>query len=311
MKIIVIGTGGVGGYFGGRLALAGNEVTFIARGNHLDAIRKDGLIVKSTMGDFIIKPAIVTEKIQSALDTNLVLICTKAWQVKEVAQTIAPLLGKETIVMPLQNGVLAAEELAEYIPARNIVGGLCRIFSKIESQGVIHHLGIDPTIVFGELNNEQSERTASLKDTFTNAGITNICSVDIQAELWKKLLMISSGALLAVTHTNYGELRSLPQTRAMLHELCTEIYHVAIAAGVKLPGNIVEKTMKAVDTFPPESTCSLTRDVWNGKPSEIEYQNGTIVRLGEKYGIPTPINRFVYFSILPMDMKSRGTNASK
>jgi 2-dehydropantoate 2-reductase len=306
MKIIVIGAGGVGGYFGGRLALAGNEVTFIARGEHLNAFRKEGLIVKSTLGDFIIKPAIVIEKIESALETDLVLICTKAWQVKEVAQTIAPLIGKETMVMPLQNGVLAAEELAEYVPAKNIVGGLCRIFSKIESPGVIHHLGIDPTIIFGELNNQQSERTALLEKTFTKAGITNICSVDIQVELWKKLLMISSGALLAVTNTNYGELRSLPQTKAMLHELCAEIYNVATAAGIKLPGNIVEKTMKAVDTFPPESTCSLTRDVWNGKPSEIEYQNGTIVRLGEKYGIPTPVNRFVYYSILPMEMKSRG-----
>lgn len=305
MKITIIGTGGVGGYFGGRLAQAGNEVTFIARGEHLKAIQLNGLTMKSHLGDFTIKPANATDKIESVANADLVIVCTKAWQVKEIAKQIAPLIGGETIVLPLQNGVLAADELAEFIPKKNIVGGLCRIFSMIESPGVINHWGVDPTIVFGELNNEQSDRMVLLKDTFTKAGITNINSPDIQADLWKKLLLISSGALLAVTRTNYGELRSLPETKALLLELSTEIYNVAIAAGIKLPDNLVEKTMKAVDTFPPESTCSLTRDIWEGKPSEIEFQNGTIVRLGEKHGVSTPVNRFVYNSILPMELKAR------
>jgi len=305
MKITIIGTGGVGGYFGGKLAQAGNDVTFIARGEHLKAIQENGLIVKSHLGDFTIKPANAIEKIESVADADLVIMCTKAWQVKEIAKQIAPLTRKETIVLPLQNGVLAAEELAEFIPQKNIVGGLCRIFSMIESPGVINHWGVDPTIVFGELDNEQTERILLLKNIFTEAGITNINSSDIHADLWKKLLLISSGALLAVTRTNYGELRSLPETKALLLDLKTEIFNVAIAAGIKLPENLVEKTMKAVDTFPPESTCSLTRDIWEGEPSEIEYQNGTVVKLGEKYGILTPVNRFVYYSILPMEQKAR------
>ena len=305
MKITIIGTGGVGGYFGGRLAKAGNDVTFIARGEHLKAIQRNGLLVKSTSGNFTIHPAKATMSYEAVPDSDLILVCTKAWQVKEIAQQIAPLLGKEAIVLPLQNGVLAADELAEFIPIKNIMGGLCRIFSKIESPGIINHLGIDPTIVFGELNNEPSERTTRLKISFNEAGITNICSDDIQAELWKKLLMIGSGALLAVMHTNYGELRSLPETKTLLQELSSEIYRVAIATGIRLPDSLVEKTMKAVEGFPAESTCSLTRDIWEGKPSEIEYQNGTIVRLGEKYGVPTPVNRFVYYSILPMERKAR------
>lgn len=305
MKVTIIGAGGVGGYFGGRLAKAGNEVTFIARAEHLRAIQENGLIVKSHLGDFTINPANATDKIESVANADLVIVCTKAWLVKEIAQQIAPLIGGETIVLPLQNGVLAADELAEFIPKKNIIGGLCRIFSKIESPGVINHWGVDPTIVFGELNNEQTERITLLKNTFTEAGITNINSPDIEVDLWKKLMLISSGALLAVTRTNYGELRSLPETKALLLELKTEIYNVAIAAGIKLPENLVEKTMKAVEGFPAESTCSLTRDVWEGKPSEIEYQNGTIVKLGEKNGIPTPVNRFVYNSILPMELKAR------
>lgn len=305
MRISIIGAGGVGGYFGGKLAQGGNDVTFIARGEHMRAIQEKGLIVKSHLGDFTINPANATEKIESVANAELVIICTKAWQVKEIAQQIAPLIGDETIVLPLQNGVLAAEELAEFIPKKNIVSGLCRIFSKIESPGVINHWGVDPTIVFGELDKIQSERIHLLKNIFTETGITNINSPDIQADLWKKLLLIGSGALLAVTRTNYGELRSLPETKALLLELLSEIYNVAIAAGNKLPENIVEKTMKAVEGFPAESTCSLTRDVWEGKPSEIEYQNGTIVRLGEKHGVSTPVNRFVYNSILPMELKAR------
>lgn len=305
MKITIIGTGGVGGYFGGRLALAGNDVTFIARGSHLEAIRKNGLLVKSTLGEFTIKPAKVTDNYKVVSDTDLVLVCTKAWQVKEVAYHIAPHLNAETMVMPMQNGVLAAEELEKFIPVHNIVGGSCRIFSLIESPGVIAHKGIDPTVVFGERDNQHSERTALLKYTFEMAGINNIWSDDIQSDLWKKFLMICSSALLAITKTNYGELRSLPETRNLLIELYTEIYNVGIAAGIHLPDDIVAKTMNAVDSFPAESTSSLTRDVWEGKLSEIEYQNGTVVRMGEKYGVPTPVNRFVYHSILPMELKAR------
>ncbi len=306
MKITIIGTGGVGGYFGGVLARAGNEVTFVARGKQLEAIQKNGLIVKSVKGDFTIFPARASDNLSAVVGSELVLVCTKAWQVKEVAQKMAPYLTPNCMVLPLQNGILAAEELAESIPSSQIIGGLCRIFSMVESPGVIYHGGIEPTIVFGELNNEKTERASSLNDLFEKAGISHLWSRDIKADLWTKFLMIASSALLAITKTTYGEIRSIPETRAMLQILYTEIYQLGIAAGINLPENIVEKTMAAVDSFPAESTSSLTRDVWEGKPSEIDYQNGTVVKLGEKLGVPTPINRFVYHSILPMEYKARG-----
>ncbi|MBN2806298.1 MAG: 2-dehydropantoate 2-reductase [Prolixibacteraceae bacterium] len=305
MKITIIGTGGVGGYFGGRLALAGNDVTFVARGVHLKAIQQNGLLVKSTLGEFTIKPAKASSGLESVEQADLVLVCTKAWQVRDIGRQLAPLIGPNTMVMPLQNGILAADELAESIPHENIVGGLCRIFSLIESPGVISHRGIEPTVIFGETDNRQTERTAWLKYTFHMAGINHLWSDDIMADLWKKFLMICSSALLAITHTNYGELRNNPETRQLLVELYTEIFRVGIAAGIHLPENIVERTMQAVDQFPPDSTSSLTRDVWEGKPSEIEYQNGTVVRLGAQYGIPTPVNRFVYHTILPRERKAR------
>jgi 2-dehydropantoate 2-reductase len=305
MRISIIGTGGVGGYFGGRLAQAGHEVVFIARGTHLEAIQKNGLKVKSTKGDFIINPVSATSSFDAIENSNLILVCTKAWQVKETASVISPIIDENCTIMPLQNGIMAVEELSEFIPSKNIIGGLCRIFSQIESPGIIAHQGIEPTIIFGELNNSISERSVVLTQLFHEAGITCVNSNRIQVDLWQKFLMISSSALLAVTRSYYGELRSIPETRKMLEELYTEIFNVAIAFGIDLPSNIVEKTMAAVDTFPAESTSSLTRDVWEGKPSEIEYQNGTVVKLGAKLGVPTPINRYVYYSILPMEMKAR------
>jgi 2-dehydropantoate 2-reductase len=305
MKITIIGTGGVGGYFGGRLALSANEVTFIARGAHLEAIQKNGLLVKSTLGNFSVKEPRATSDLQVAKNADLVIICAKAWQVREIARQIAPYIGNETMVLPLQNGVLAADELAEFIPKKNIVGGLCRIFSKIESPGVISHFGSDPQLIFGELNGIKSERLAQLKKVFDEAGIANTWSDDILTDLWKKFLMICSSGLLAVTRTTYGEMRSLPETRFLLHEMYTEIYNVGKSAGVSLPEGIVEKTMKWVDSFPPDSSSSLARDVMEGKPSEVEYQNGTVVRLGDKVGVPVPVNRFVYYSILPMEFKAR------
>jgi 2-dehydropantoate 2-reductase len=305
MKISIIGTGGVGGYFGGRLALAGNDVTFIARGEHLEAIQKKGLVVKSIKGDFIINPAKATDDINCVRESELIIVCTKAWQVKEIAKKIAPLINEETIILPTQNGVMAYEELIEFIPKRNVIGGLCRTFCKIESPGVISHMGLDPTIVFGEIDNIYTERISGLNNLFNEAGITNIVAKDIEAELWKKFIMICSSALLAVTNTNYGELRSNPETRALVNELYKEIFDVAIAAGIKLSPELIERTMQNLDTYPPDSTSSLTRDVREGRPSEIEYQNGTVVKLGIKHGVPTPVNRFVYYCIKPSEEKAR------
>lgn len=155
MKIAIIGTGGVGGYFGGRLACAGNDVTFIARGEHADAIRKNGLIVKSINGDFVVKPAKVSSNIGEVEAPDLIILGIKAWQVKEVAREIKAIIGANTTVLPLQNGVMSPGELKDILGEKHVIAGLCRIFSKIEAPGVINHYGVDPEIVFGELNNEK------------------------------------------------------------------------------------------------------------------------------------------------------------
>lgn len=305
MKIAIIGTGGVGGYFGGKLAQSGHEVTFLARGEHLKAIQEKGLKIKSILGDFIINPARATDSINEIGKVDLVILGVKAWQVKDVAKELKTIINSNTIVIPLQNGVLAAEELSTEINTKNIIGGLCKIISKIESPGIINHFGVEPTIVIGELNGGTSKRISTINKIFNDSGINSKIAEDFSSELWKKFTAICVSGLLAISRSTYGVVRELKETRALMKAVLSEIYAVSQKAGVNLEHNIVEKTMSFIDTYPYDSTSSLTRDVWEGKPSEIEYQNGTVVKLGKKYEVETPVNEFIYSCILPMELKAR------
>jgi len=305
MKIAVIGAGGVGGYFGGKLANAGFDVTFIARGKHLEAIKQAGLKVKSRFGDFHVKPVNATADIKNINQADLIIVSVKAWQVKEIRDELARRIQPDTIILPLQNGILAAEELAERIDKKHIVGGLCRIFSKIESPGVIHHFGVEPTIVFGELDKNRTSRVEKIKQVLDTAGITSHISMDIEADLWRKFIAICAGGLMAVSRTTYGELRELQETRKMMVALLKEIYRISQKIGIDIENDFVDKTVAFFDSFPYESTTSLARDIWEGKPSEIDYQNGTVVNLGKRYGIKTPVNEFIYTCIIPMELKAR------
>lgn len=305
MKILIYGTGGVGGYFGGRLAKADYDVTFIARGEHLKAIQANGLNVKSILGDFNISNAKATDNIKSIDEFDLAIIAVKAWQVKDAAKELKCCFTKDSMVIPLQNGILAAEEISDVINRDNVIGGLCRIISKIDAPGVINHFAIEPTIIFGELDNRKTERILMLKEIFDKSGITSIAADDIQAELWKKFIGICTSGLLAVTRSTYGELRDLKETKMMMYHLMKEIYEVSIKAGININPDFVDKYFSFIDTFPYESTSSLSRDVIDGKPSEIEYQNGTVVKLADKFGVEVPINRFIYNCILPMEKRAR------
>ncbi|MFD2033592.1 ketopantoate reductase family protein [Belliella marina] len=306
MKIAIIGTGGIGGYFGAKLARAGYDVTFIARGKHLKSIQNSGLLVKSFLGDFKVDNIKATDKITQIDKPDLIVIGVKAWQIKEIRDDIKLILKSDTVILPLQNGVLASEELSESIDKKHILGGLCKIISKIDSPGVIHHIGVIPTIVFGELDKSKTARIDEIHKIFENAGIESKISDDIEADLWRKFTAICVSGLLAVSNTTYGELREIKETRQLMIELLNEIFLLSQKIGVNIETDLVDKTLSFIDSFPYDSTSSLTRDVWDKKPSEIEYQNGTVVRLGEKYGIDTPVNKFVYNCILPSELKNRG-----
>lgn len=307
MRIAVFGTGAVGGYFGGRLAQAGEDVVFIARGEHLRAMLIQGLQVDSIKGDFVVKPVHVTDNPAEAGKMDVVLVGVKAWQVPEAAQAMRPLVGPETFVVPLQNGVEASSELAAVLGAQHVLGGLAKIISFIVGPGHIRHTGAEPYVAFGELDNRLSERGERLRQAFVRAGVAVEIPPDIQAALWDKFLfVVSLGGVGAVTRAPIGVMRSVPETRQILEQAMREIFNVARAHEIALPEDVIGKTMTFVDSLPPGGTTSLQRDIMEGKPSELSAWNGAVVRLGHEVGIATPLHTFICNSLLPLELRARG-----
>ena len=307
MRVAVYGTGGVGGYFGGQLALAGEQVYFIARGAHLQAIRENGLEVASVKGNFKIIHALAAETPSEIGAVDVVLVAVKAWQVPEIATKLEPLLGPDTFVVPLENGVESADQLATVIGKHRVAGGLCKIISFIEGPGKIKHAGAEPFIAFGELDNSKSERTEKLLEAFQRVGVASKIPEDIHAAIWEKFLFIASiSGIGAVTRSPIGILRTVPETRAMLEEAMHEIYRVALAKGIQLKDTVLSKTMGFVDQLPATGTSSMQRDIAEGKPSELEAQNGAVVRFGKEKNVPTPVHAFIYNCLLPSELNARG-----
>jgi 2-dehydropantoate 2-reductase len=307
MRIAIFGTGGVGGYFGGRLAEAGEEVIFIARGEHLQAIQTQGLQVDSILGDFTIQPAQATDNPTQVGPVDVILVCVKAWQVVEAAQAILPLVGPETMVAPLQNGVDAPAELATVLGAEAVVGGLCGLIAFVAGPGHIRHTGIEPFITFGELDNRRSQRVERLRQAFAHAkGVIVDVPADIKAAMWRKFLLIATwSGVGAVTRAPIGVLRSVPETREMLEQSLQEIYQVAVAHRIALPPEAINQTLAFIDNVPPHGTASMQRDIMAGRPSELASQNGAVVRLGREVGVATPLHNFIYYSLLPLEMRAR------
>ena len=308
MKIAVFGAGAVGGYFGGRLALTGNDVTFVARGRHLEAMLSDGLQVQSINGDFTVKPVKATSRPEEIGRVDLVLCCVKSWQVSEVADAIGKLVGPQTVVVPLQNGVEAHTTLSRHLGAGHILPGLCRLISMIEAPGRIRHAGAEPFLAFGEVDGRLSRRVKDLGRLLGGVrGMTVDVSGHILAELWKKFMLIAPwSGVGALTRSPIGVCRSLPESREMLRQSILEVHRVALAEDVDVEAAAVEATIDFIDRLPPEATASLQRDVMNGRPSELHEQCGAVVRFAEKSGVSTPVNRFIYHSLLPLERKARG-----
>ena len=307
MRFAIFGVGAIGGYFGGRLAQAGEDVTFIARGKHLQALRKKGLRVDSMNGDFVLSPVTATDDPAQIGAVDVVMVGVKTWQVPEVAESIRPLIGDNTLVLPLQNGVEAPTQLAEILGREHVCGGLAKIFSFIAGPGHIRHSGVDPYIAIGELDNQHTARIETLLHAFTHSGIKAEIPADITAALWAKFLFVASwGGLGAITRAPIGVIRSFAQTRRMLEGSMQEIYKVARALKINLEQTAVSSSMGFVDTLPPNGTTSMQRDIIGNRPSEIDSWSGAVVRFGRDAGVPVPINEFIYNSLLPLELKARG-----
>ncbi len=307
MRIAVFGTGAVGGYFGGRLAQAGEDVVFIARGEHLRAMVTHGLRVDSIKGDFVVKPVQATDDPAQAAIADAVLVGVKAWQVKEAAEAMRPLVGPKTFVLPLQNGLEAPAQLAAVLGEQHVLGGLCGLFCYVEGPGHIRHAGTAPVVKFGEMDNRPSQRIDRLREAFIRAGVNAEIPPDIQVALWMKFLFITVwSGLGAVTGSPVGIWRSLAETRQMAEQGLGEIVAVARARDITLPEDARGTAMAMFDGLSPQSTSSMQRDVMQGRPSELEAQIGAVVRFGKEAEVATPLHTFIYHSLLPMELRARG-----
>lgn len=306
MRIAVFGTGGVGGYFGGRLAQTGEDVIFIARGEHLRAIKANGLRVDSRDGDFVIYPAAATDNVGDVGQVDLVVVGVKAWQVSEAARAMKPLVGPNTTVLPLQNGVDAAAQLVDTLGPDHVIGGLCRIVSFVVEPGHIRHAGFAPSVIIGELDNKRTERVATIEQLFKRAGVDITIATDIQVALWTKFLFIASfSGVGAIADAPAGVIRTDPQRRKQMISAMQEIYALAHARGINLPPDSIDKVMASVDGLPDDATSSMQRDIAAGKASELEAQNGAVVRMAREAGIEVPTHSLIYQTLRPLEEKAR------
>jgi len=292
MRIAVIGAGGIGGYFGARLAQSGHDVTFVARGAHLEAMRTKGLSVASVDGDVAVDPVQATADPTTIGVVDAVLLGVKTWQLPDVLPALPRLTGPDTAVVTTQNGVEAPALVAEAVGREHVLPGVAKIFASIEAPGRIRHIGGPGNLTFGEWDDRRSERVQQLAGALGDAGVI---ATDIWVELWFKLLfVVPFGTLGAATGANLGALRTHSGTRRLLVTAMTEIHGVATAAGISLPPNCVEIAMGYIDSQPPAGTTSLQRDIQAGRPSEVDAWTGAVVRLGEQYGVPAPVHDTIY-----------------
>jgi 2-dehydropantoate 2-reductase len=306
MKIAVMGTGGIGGYYGGLLARAGHNVTFIARGAHLQAIRTSGLQVKSVYGDFTIAPAQATDSPAEVGPVELVLVCVKTTDTDQAAQAIKPMVGPDTAVMSLQNGIDAAERIGAVVGIAHVLGGATWVSSAIEAPGVIRQVSQFRRIVLGELDGRVTPRAQAILETLASSGATVELADNILKVLWTKFVFISGiSGVGSLVRLEIGDYRAVPETRALMAALMRDVEAVGRASGVALDADVVQQALVFIDNAAPSIKPSMQRDVETGRPSELDSMIGVIVRKGRQLGVPTPAADMVYAALLPGELQRR------
>jgi 2-dehydropantoate 2-reductase len=308
MRIAIYGVGGVGGYFGGRLARSGVDVTFVARGGHLEALREHGLRVTSVHGDFELPAVAVVDDPAMVGPVDYVLVTVKSPQTAEVAGRLGPLLHARTAVVSLQNGVDNEEKLAAAVGDGHVVGGAAYIFAIIAGPGHIHHAGGPTAIRIGEWTGGASERVGRLVDMCRGAGFGADEDAHIRTTLWTKFAFICALAgTTAAIRLPIGEIRTAPASRELLRRVVSEVREIARAEGIGLPDDLVERQLALTDSLEPVSYSSLYHDVTNGKPTELDALLGEVVRRGARAGAPTPASEALYAVLEPWQIRNGGT----
>jgi 2-dehydropantoate 2-reductase len=294
MRIVIMGAGGLGGYFGARLAAAGNDVAFIARGAHLTAIREHGLRVESALGNLHLRDVVATDDPGTLSPADVVMIAVKLWDTEAAAEAVRPLVRPGTAVVSFQNGVSKDDVLTSILGREAVIGGVGQIGVVIASPGVIRHTGTMAKLIFGELDNTRSSRVEALLDACTAAGIDAEIAENINLAIWQKFaFLVPMSACTASMRSTIGAIRANPQARAFLVDVTREVVAVGRALGVNLADDFVEQRMAFVETLPPQMTASMQGDLARGNRLELPWLSGAVVELGKRTGVPTPLNRAV------------------
>jgi 2-dehydropantoate 2-reductase len=295
MRIAVMAAGAVGGYFGARLADAGHDVTFIARGAHLDAIRKDGLKVESPLGNLHLKDAKATDDPNSVGPVDIVLFAVKLWDTEKAGEQARPLVGPNTRLITLQNGIDAAERLAPILGADRVAGGSAYIATVISAPGVVSHTSKFAQMRFGRLDGKPDAVLDAFAEAAKKAGIDAMLVDDIQRERWQKFVfLVGMSAATASTRLPIGRVLEDPDTKAMFRDVIQEVVAVGRAKGVKLPEDFVEDRMKFATAVPYGMKASMLHDLERGNRLELDWLSGKVVELGRELGVKTPANEAVY-----------------
>ena len=310
VKVAVVGAGGVGGYFGGRLALAGADVHLVARGPHLNTLRERGLRVVSVRGDFSVSPR-ATDDPGVIGPCDVVLFCVKSYDTEQAAERLPPLVNGETAVLSLQNGVDNVEKIAAVVGERHVMGGAAFIFAAIAEPGVIADSGGPGSVVFGELDGSRSPRAVRLLALFERAGVGAELVADIRTRLWDKYAFICAQAgLTATTRLPIGEIRGTPETWAAFKRLAGEVVALAAAEGVRLPDDVVERISAFAHALEPSGFSSLYHDLTNGRRMELEALHGHVARRSRRHGLEAPVSDVVYALLKPhAALNERGARA--
>lgn len=299
MKIAMFGSGGVGGYYGARLQQAGEEVTFIARGAHAEAMRRDGLRIRSEAGDALLKPVRVLEDPAQAGVQDLVIVAVKLWDSESAARALAPMAGPDTAVVSLQNGVDKDEVLARQLGQDKVLGGVTHVFAVISSPGVIQHTGKLARVTIGELGGGRTERLERIAAALRKAGIEVIVSDDIRRVTWEKFVFLTAlSGLTALTRKPVGEVRAHPATRALLLDALRETAQLARAEGARLDQGLPDQQLAAIDGLNPAMLSSMAQDLLRGNRLELEWLSGAVVRRAQKLGVPVPVHRAIHAALV-------------
>jgi 2-dehydropantoate 2-reductase len=294
MRIAVMAAGALGGYFGARLAQGGHEVAFVARGRQLEALRAHGLRVDSPLGDVHLPDIAVTDKPAGIGPVDLVLFTVKLWDTVEAADAIKPLLGGNTAVVSLQNGVVKDDILRQALGAEHIIGGVCYIAATIAEPGVIRHSGTLAKLVFGEYDGSLSARVRQFRDACADGGIDAEISDRIEQAIWEKFVfLVGVSGTTSLARSAIGPIRSHPRSRAFLHDVMEEVVQVARVQGVALPADYADDRLAFVDQLNPSATSSMSHDLERGNRLEVDWLSGDVVERGTRLGVATPCNRAI------------------